>query len=89
MQMKAPVLMDAQVAREAAPPPLQSAQERFSGRSSSGFERGQLLLVVLHAHAFHLPGAPEVTWPLSNLKLPHDRQNLRERAVPVLKTCAI
>ena len=35
MQMKTPVLMDAQVARLAAPPPVQSAQERFSGRSSS------------------------------------------------------
>lgn len=35
MQMKAPVLMEAQVARPAAPPPVQSAQARLPGRCSS------------------------------------------------------
>lgn len=35
MQMKTPVLMDAQLARPAAPPPEQSAQARLPGSASS------------------------------------------------------
>ena len=45
MQMKAPVLMDAQVAREAAPPPEQSAQWRFPDSSCSFFSAASCFLL--------------------------------------------
>ena len=45
-QMKTPVLMEAQLARAAPPPPTQSAQYRFSGRSSSCFSSASCFLFI-------------------------------------------
>jgi hypothetical protein len=44
MQMKTPVLMDAQDGREPAPPPVQSAQALFSGRNRSCFRKSTCFL---------------------------------------------